>query len=87
MAPDDVDHYFFTQVNIESIHATLDALGLPYDRAHNVMDRYGYTGNACIPMALAEAAAHDRLAPGDLLLLVASGGGATIAGLALRWAG
>jgi 3-oxoacyl-[acyl-carrier-protein] synthase-3 len=87
VAPDDVDHYFFTQVNIESIHATLDALDLPHDRAHNVMDRYGYTGNACIPMALAEAAAHGRLAPGDLVLLVASGGGATIAGIALRWGG
>jgi len=50
-----------------------------------VMDRFGYTGNACIAMALADADEQGKLAVGDLVFLIASGGGAAIAGMALRW--
>jgi 3-oxoacyl-[acyl-carrier-protein] synthase-3 len=83
--PRDVDHYFFTQININSIRETLDRLGEPHCKAHTIMDRFGYTGNACIAMALADANNRDRLQPGDLVLLIASGGGAALAGMALRW--
>jgi 3-oxoacyl-[acyl-carrier-protein] synthase-3 len=85
VTPHDVDRYFFTQINIESIRETLDRLDLPHDRAHNVMDRFGYTGNACIAMSLADANDQGLLHDGDLVFLIASGGGAAIAGMALRW--
>ena len=85
VTPQDVDRYFFTQINVESIRETLDRLDLPHDRAHNVMDRFGYTGNACIAMSLADAVDQDLLNDGDLVFLIASGGGAAIAGMALRW--
>jgi len=84
VAPEEVDRYFFTQINIESIRETLDRLGLPPDKAHNVMDRFGYTGNACVAMALADAVDQGRVSAGDLILLVASGGGAAIAGMAIQ---
>ena len=84
--PADVDRYFFTQINVQSIETTMERLGLPQERAHKVMDRFGYTGNACVPMALADAADEHRLHDGDLVFLIASGGGAAIAGAALRWA-
>lgn len=86
VAPGDVTHYFFTQINVESIRETMDALGLPAEKAHTIMDRYGYTGSACIPMALADAGAGHKLKRGDLVYLIASGGGAALAALALRWA-
>ena len=86
VTPEDVDHFFFTQINVTSIEETMERLGLPHERAHKVMDRFGYTGNACVPMALATAADEHALKRGDLVILVASGGGAAIAGLALRWA-
>lgn len=85
VTPADVDRYFFTQINITSIQETLDRLDLPASKAHNVMDRFGYTGNACIAMALADANAKDLLSTGDLIFLIASGGGASIAGMALEW--
>jgi len=85
VAPEDVDQYFFTQINILSIRETLDRLGLPHDRAHNVMDRFGYTGNACVAMALADAVDNNLLSPGDLVVMIASGGGAALAGMAFRW--
>ncbi|MFA6234737.1 MAG: ketoacyl-ACP synthase III [Bacteroidota bacterium] len=83
--PEDVRTYFFTQININSIRETLDILGVPHDRAHNVMDKFAYTGSACIPMAIADAADAHRLAPGDLVMLVGSGGGISMAALALEW--
>lgn len=85
VAPADVDRYFFTQLNVETIWDVMDGLGLPRAKAHNVMDRFGYTGNACLAMALADADARGLLCGGDLVYLIASGGGAAIGGVALRW--
>lgn len=81
----DVKLFFFTQINIGLIRATLDALELPHELSHNVMDRYGYTGSACIPMAMADAAAAKKLKKGDLVMVLSSGGGVAMAGMALRW--
>jgi 3-oxoacyl-[acyl-carrier-protein] synthase-3 len=80
-----IDRIFFTQININSIHDTLERLGLPRSRTHCVMDRYAYTGSACIPMALAEADRLDMLAPGDLVVFMGSGGGLAFACCAFRW--
>ena len=74
-----------TQINIKSIRETMDRLGLPMERTHTVMDRYGYTGSACIPMVLAEADAAGRLEPGDLVVFMGSGGGLAFACAAFRW--
>jgi 3-oxoacyl-[acyl-carrier-protein] synthase III len=85
-SPGEVAHYFFTQINIASINETLDRLGVDHGRSHNVMDRYAYTGSACIPMALADAARSGRMQAGDLVVLMGSGGGMAMAALALEWA-
>lgn len=82
----DVKHFFFTQINIGSIRQTMETLGVSQELAHNIMDRYGYTGSACIPMALADAAEQHKLKKGDLVLLLSSGGGMTMAATALEWA-
>ncbi len=81
----DIDQVFFTQININSIRATLEKLELPESRTHCVMDRFGYTGSACIPMALAEADARGKLKPGDLVVFMGSGGGLAFACCAFRW--
>jgi len=79
-----IDMAIFTQVRRPSIETVMDTLGLPQERTHCVMDRWGYTGSACIPMALDDARRHGRIGPGDLLTLVGSGVGANQAGVALR---
>ncbi len=81
----EVDRYFFTQININSINETLDKIGVPHERSHNIMDRFGYTGSACIPMAMADAVRQHKLKKGDLVVMVGSGGGMAMASLALRW--
>jgi len=82
---DDVKHFFFTQININSIVETMDQLGAPQSKAHNIMDRYGYTGSACIPMAIADAARVHKLKKGDLVMVLGSGGGMSMAAMAMRW--
>ena len=84
-AIDDIAMAFFTQININSIRQTMDNLGLPWERTHCVMDRYGYTGSACIPMCLAEADAQGKLKPGDLVVFMGSGGGLAFACAAFTW--
>ncbi|MCM2324193.1 MAG: ketoacyl-ACP synthase III [Oligoflexia bacterium] len=81
----EVKKYFITQINIGSINETLDKLGVDHKLAHNIMDRYGYTGSACIPMALADAAEKGAIRKGDLIMLVGSGGGLAMAAAAVRW--
>jgi 3-oxoacyl-[acyl-carrier-protein] synthase-3 len=81
----DVSHFFFTQININSIVETMNKLGAPQAKAHNIMDRYGYTGSACIPMAMADAAKKHKLKKGDLVMALGSGGGMSMAAMAMRW--
>ncbi|MGE0764011.1 MAG: 3-oxoacyl-ACP synthase III family protein [Bdellovibrionales bacterium] len=81
----DVNHYFLTQINIDSIHQTMDRLEVPRQRSHNIMNIYGYTGSACLPMAMADALEQGKLKKGDLVLMIGSGGGVAMGGAAIRW--
>jgi 3-oxoacyl-[acyl-carrier-protein] synthase-3 len=49
------------------------------------VDRYGNTSAASIPIALDECVRNGRIRGGDVVLLVAFGGGFTWASVALRW--
>ncbi len=81
----DIDRIFFTQININSIRETMANLQLPMNRTHCVMDRYGYTGSACIPMCLAEADEQGKLQAGDFVVFMGSGGGLAFACAAFTW--
>ncbi|MFC1527998.1 3-oxoacyl-ACP synthase III family protein [Candidatus Neomarinimicrobiota bacterium] len=81
----DINMIFLTQININSIRETMNNLGLPMERTHTIMERYGYTGSACIPMALAEANALGKLKPGDLVVFMGSGGGLAFATAVFKW--
>lgn len=82
---EDVSLFLFTQLNLRTIEAVMDVLGQPRAKAHTIMHKWGYTGSACIPMALDDARAAGRIKPGDLVVLCASGGGISMAAAAIRW--
>jgi 3-oxoacyl-[acyl-carrier-protein] synthase III len=82
---DDVALYLFTQLNLRTIEAVMAELGQPLTRTHWTMDRYGYTGSACLPITLDHAAEQGRLRTGDHVVLCASGGGVAMAASVLRW--
>jgi len=80
----EVDLVIFTQVRKRTIEKVMGSLQLPMEKTHTVMEKWGYTGSACIPMALHDAIESGRAKPGDLVLLVGSGVGHNQAGIALR---
>src|SRR5947209_8337476 len=80
----DVDFLIFTQVRKPSIELVMGELGLPLARTHTVMEDWGYTGSACVPMALHDARAKGKIKPGDLVVLIGSGVGYNQAGVAFR---
>ncbi|WP_050756089.1 3-oxoacyl-ACP synthase III family protein [Nitrococcus mobilis] len=80
----DVAQAIFTQINQRTIWDVCGALGLPVTRAHTIMDKWGYTGSACLPMALDDAIEQGLIRPGDLVMMVGSGVGYNLAGVALR---
>jgi 3-oxoacyl-[acyl-carrier-protein] synthase III len=55
------------------------------ERAHTIMHKWGYTGSACLPMALDDAVAMGRLEEGDLVLLTGSGAGLAMGCIAMQW--
>jgi 3-oxoacyl-[acyl-carrier-protein] synthase III len=85
LALEDVELFLFTQLNLRTIEAVMAELGLPLARTHWTMDRWGYTGSACIPMTLDDAVQRGRLRHGDHVVLCASGGGVALAAAVLRW--
>jgi 3-oxoacyl-[acyl-carrier-protein] synthase-3 len=83
---DDVDHYFFTQLNLRTIEYMMDLLEQPIEKTHWVMDKWGYTGSPCVVMALDDAINQGvGPKPGETILFCASGGGITMASSVWKW--
>ena len=82
---EDVKLFLFTQININSIWETMDMLELPRERAQTSMHYYGYTGSACIPISFVEAQKQNKVEKGDIIFMVGSGGGFSVAGAAFRY--
>ncbi|MCF8364515.1 MAG: ketoacyl-ACP synthase III [Bacteroidales bacterium] len=83
--PSDVDHYFLTQININSIRQTMNLLKQPWDKAQTSMHYYGYTGSACVPLAFQDRLDAGKINRGDLMFFIGSGGGLAFASAAFRF--
>jgi 3-oxoacyl-[acyl-carrier-protein] synthase-3 len=82
---DDIALFVPHQANIRIIESANAKLGFTMERTALVLDRTGNTSAASIPLALEDAAANGRLAPGDLVLMVGFGAGMTWASAIMRW--
>jgi 3-oxoacyl-[acyl-carrier-protein] synthase-3 len=85
LAGEEIDLLIPHQANIRIIEATAKHAGIPMDKVYVNVDRYGNTSAASIPIALDECVRSGRVRSGDIVLLVAFGGGFTWASVALRW--
>jgi 3-oxoacyl-[acyl-carrier-protein] synthase III len=83
-AVSDIDFIIFTQVRKPSIELVMADLGIPMEKSHTVMEKWGYTGSACIPMALDDAMSRGKIHSGDLVVFIGSGVGYNQAGAAFR---
>lgn len=82
---EDLDLLIPHQANIRIIQATAKRMGLSMERVFVDLDEYGNTSAASIGIALDEAKRSGRLQPGDLVGMVAFGGGLTWASALLRF--
>lgn len=82
---DDVSLFLFTQVNLSTIKEVMKGMDIPMTRTHTIMQKWGYTGSACIPMVLDDALREGKLTPDDVVVMCASGGGLNMACTAFRF--
>ncbi|MHB1710255.1 MAG: beta-ketoacyl-ACP synthase III [Acidimicrobiales bacterium] len=87
LTPDDINLLVPHQANLRIISAACQRIGIPEEKAVVVIDRYGNTSSASIPLALVDALDTGRLHQGDHVLLTGFGGGMTWASAVLRWGG
>jgi 3-oxoacyl-[acyl-carrier-protein] synthase-3 len=63
----------------------MELLNLPKDLAQTSMHYYGYTGSACIPISFEDALMQNKIKKGDNIIMIGSGGGFSVAGVALKY--
>ncbi|WP_240702872.1 beta-ketoacyl-ACP synthase III [Thermodesulfobacterium sp. TA1] len=73
------------QANLRIIEYLRERLDLPKEKVFVNIQKYGNTSAASIPIALYEAEKEGKLKEGDLVLLVAFGGGFTFGSALLKW--
>ena len=72
---DDVDLLVMHQANLRINEAAQRGLGLPDDRVHNNIQRYGNTTSATLPLCFHEARQAGKAEPGSLVAFAALGAG------------
>jgi len=73
------------QANLRIIQAACQRLGIGEDRTAVVIDRYGNTSAASVPIALHEALSEGLIAPGDKVFLCSFGAGVTWGAALVEW--
>lgn len=81
----DVNRVIAHQANARILEQLRRRLGLPQDVMYSVIEQFGNTSSASLPIALDQAVRTQRVAAGDLVLLGAFGGGVTWATGLVRW--
>ncbi len=85
MSQEKIDWLVPHQANIRIIESAAKRLAMPMDKVIVNIHKYGNMSAACIPIALAEAAAEKRFKKGDIIALSGFGAGLTWASCIIRW--
>lgn len=85
LTADQVTHVIAHQANKRILDATLDRLGIPAAKCWMNLEKYGNTSAASVPMTLDEANRAGWFKPGDVILMMAIGGGMAWGASVLRW--
>lgn len=73
------------QANMRIIKSVAKFMGVSMDKVYTNLDRYGNTSSASIGLALSEALKEGKVSRGDIIVLVAFGGGFTWGSLAFKY--
>ena len=81
----DIDMLIPHQANLRINQMVAQMIGLPPEKMHNNIQKYGNTTAATIPICMYEAIELGKIKPGDLVCLVAFGAGLTWGSAFLRY--
>jgi len=81
----DIDMVIPHQANLRINQMVAQMIGLPPERMHNNIQKYGNTTAATIPICMHEAIELGKIKPGNLVCLVAFGAGLTWGSVFLRY--
>jgi 3-oxoacyl-[acyl-carrier-protein] synthase-3 len=84
LAPNDLKLIIQHQSNLRIIESAREKLGLPEEKVVVNIDRYGNTSSASVIMGLDESRRSGLLQEGDIILLLALGGGLCWASMVVR---
>ena len=81
----DIAQLVLHQANRRILDQLTKRLGIAPDRVYSVIERYGNTSSASLPIALDHAVRSGKILPHDIVLLGSFGGGVTWAAGLVRW--
>lgn len=81
----DIDMMIPHQANLRINQMVAQMIGMPPEKTHNNIQKYGNTTAASIPICMHEAIALGKIKPGNLVCLVAFGAGLTWGSVFLRY--
>jgi 3-oxoacyl-(acyl-carrier-protein) synthase III len=87
VAVEEVDCFVPHQANGVLIEELAARCGLDATHTHRVVERYGNTGSASVPIALHDAVRSGAVEPGNVVLMSAFGAGMSVGNCLLRWSG
>jgi 3-oxoacyl-[acyl-carrier-protein] synthase-3 len=82
---EDIDMMIPHQANLRINQMVAKMIGLPEEKTHNNIQKYGNTTAASIPICMHEAIELGKIKPGNLVCLVAFGAGLTWGSVFLRY--
>ncbi len=85
LTPGDVKYVIAHQANKRILDATLERLEIPPSKCWMNLEKYGNTSAASVPMTLDEANRAGWFQPGDVILMMAIGGGMAWGASVVRW--
>ena len=83
--PQDVNHVIAHQANLRILEAVMKRLEIPLGKCHLNIEKVGNTSSASVPLTLDQANRKGALKDGDLILMMAIGGGMSWGSALLRW--
>lgn len=81
----DVDMHFFHQANVRINQKICEDMGIPFERAHTTIQKFGNTTAATIPLGMYDALQTGKLKSGMTISMVAFGAGFTWASALVRY--
>ena len=83
--PKDVTHVIAHQANLRILDAVMKRLEIPLTKCHLNIEQVGNTSSASVPLTLDQANRQGALKDGDLVLMMAIGGGMAWGSALVKW--